>query len=329
MQRRGAQAEQQRADLLARLERRRLGVNRLGEARRRLPGRSRERDQRRTPRRPSLLAEQRDDPRHRRRLPGTRPPADDGEAADHRGRRGRPLTHVGAGREQSLEPSREGRQIDVRSGGVAERDEVLGDPPLLVPVAIEVQPRALEPERRRRVARAAPRLGRDERAGAHGLHPLLRRRPRQQAEIDRLLGLDGRGHGDRRQVDEHMAEPGSADGEGRREDHRGIGLAGEPRDPLGDVHVRAREHADPVELEQRRLGAHRDPGIEPVQERRHGHAHLRGPPSSRTSLRARTSAPGGCHAKTPHGVPSSTGVSAPAIPRRNRYSTPARCSSGS
>ena len=52
-------------------------------------------------------------------------------------------------------------------------------------------------------------------------------------------------------------------------------------------------------------------------------------PRSRRSLVATTRAPDGRHANTPHGPPSTTGVSGPTMPRRNRYSTPARWTSGS
>ena len=50
-------------------------------------------------------------------------------------------------------------------------------------------------------------------------------------------------------------------------------------------------------------------------------------PSSRSDS-AVISAAGGCQLNTPAGWPSTTGVSGPHMPRRNRYSTPPRCCAG-
>ena len=100
---------------------------------------------------------------------------------------------------------RERCQIDVRSDGVAQRREVLGDPPLLLPVAIEVQPRPLETEWR----------GGDPRSSPAATSALARTAATHcsaagqgsSAEIDGFLGFDRRGGGDRREVNEYVAEP--------------------------------------------------------------------------------------------------------------------------
>ena len=125
-----------------------------------------------------------------------------------------------------------------------------------------------------------------------------------------------------------MAEPGGADRECRSEQHRIVVLVRQAADPLRDVHVRGAEQPDRVELAQQPGGAARDSGVERVAARGSERAHG-SPPWSSTSLSAEMSAPGGRQANTPVGDPSSTGVCAPAIPRTNRYSTPARWRPGS
>ena len=180
----------------------------------------------------------------------------------HRRRRGRRVDARRSRAGTALETGGERREIDLRCGGIAERDEILGDPSLLAPVAVEVQPRADEPERAGRSAvRRSPTA--TSALAATARDPLDRRRPRQQAEIDRLLGFDRRGVGDGLEVDEDVTEPGCADGECGREHHLGSDSPASLR-PRGDVDVGAREHTDAVELEQRRLRAYRDPGIEPI-----------------------------------------------------------------
>jgi len=101
-----------------------------------------------------------------------------------------------------------------------------------------------------------------------------------------------------------VPEPRRADGERRRQHHRLVVLTGERRQPGGDVHVGGREHARVVELAQQAGGLDGDPSL--------GHAR------SSASLNAVTSVAGGRQANTPHGVPSTTGVSGPTIPRTNR-----------
>ena len=99
VQRRGVEREQALADAGRDVEPCRLGVHRLLEPRGRLAGRRGERDERRgrTGRR-GLLGEQRDDPRHGRRLAGAGAAGDDREPAPHGGRRRRALALVRARR---------------------------------------------------------------------------------------------------------------------------------------------------------------------------------------------------------------------------------------
>ncbi len=104
-----------------------------------------------------------------------------------------------------------------------------------------------------------------------------------------------------------MAEPRRPHRERHRERHRRVLLPGEP---AGDVDVGRGEHAGVVERAQQAGRGAGEPDVEAVLG---DHA----PPSS-TSLSAVTSAAGGFHANTPHGVPSTTGVSAPRMPRTNR-----------
>ncbi len=166
------------------------------------------------------------------------------------------------------------------SQALAACTQVGGNLALLAPVAIEVQPRALQAQRRQR-------------ARGHARDPLLGRRPRQGAEVDGLLGLDARGLRDRREVDEHMPQPRGAHREREREHHELVVLPAQGADALGDVHVGGREHADLVERLQQTARAQRQ--------------HHAAPRSSR-SLNATTKPPGGRQAKTPP----------PGIPRRKR-----------
>jgi hypothetical protein len=78
-----------------------------------------------------------------------------------------------------------------------------------------------------------------------------------------------------------------------------LGLVARRSDPAGQA-----SRTRPPEVEQPQRLHLRSP------------AHAR-PPSSR-SLVATISSAGGCQANTPHGCPSTTGVSGPTMPRRNR-----------
>jgi hypothetical protein len=79
-----------------------------------------------------------------------------------------------------------------------------------------------------------------------------------------------------------------------------------------DVDVGDDEHARVVERPQEAWRVARPAGVEAIRRRDQG------APRSKASLSASTSAALGCQAQTPHGTPSTTGVAAPVIPRRNR-----------
>ncbi len=324
----GAQPEQLLAHVVGDREGRRLGVNGLLEPRRRLPGRRGERDERLAWR---LLREQRHDPRDGGGLAGARAAGHDRQAPQHGGGRREPLPVVVLAGEQPPEPIRELVEPDLRRLGAGERLQVGRDPPLLAPVAVEVERAADEPQR----PVGGVLADGDEPAGGHPLHPLDGRRPRQRGEIDpeTLLGVVGvdRGGGvDRAQVDEHVSDPRRADGEGGSEDYLLVGLAAERREPERDVDVGGRQHARVVERPQQTGRVQGAAGVERVGERAHWAtsrcsrselARESAPadfPPSNASLRAVTSAASGCQPQTPHGVPSTTGVSAPVIPRRKR-----------
>ncbi len=256
-------------------------------------------------RRRVVLEQQRDDPRDRRRLAGAGAAGDHREPAPQRGLGGEPLLDV----VEAFETGRvEGRR---RSGD--QRAQVGGQHPLLAPVAVEVQRAALELQRT--AHQGTSFRTRDPVAGV---------RPRKCLQVDRLVGVHGGGVADRRQVDVHVPEPRRADREGRGQRDRLVALARQRRQPRGDVHVGGREHAGVVELAQQSGGLDGDPRL--------AHASLRSPSGlaerrrpressgarSSASLNAVTSAAGGRQANTPHGVPSTTGVSGPTIPRTNR-----------
>ena len=128
-----------------------------------------------------------------------------------------------------------------------------------------------------------------------------------------------------------MAEPRTAHGQRDRQQDRLIGLTAEPAELTGDVHVGGGDDAGLVELAQQTRGLHREARLEGVALGRGDGvgAHLRPPPSSSASLSAGTSPGGAGQPKTPVRPSSTTGPSAPVIPRTNRYTTPARLTAGS
>ena len=120
-----------------------------------------------------------------------------------------------------------------------------------------------------------------------------------------------------------MGQPRGPHRKGDGEEHGLVVDAGHSAEPEGDVDIGGGEHAGAVELGEQPGRPERHPGIEQI-----GVSHAACTPVSRRSLTATTSAGGGDHENTPHGCPSTRGTTAPVIPRRNRYSTPARCSPG-
>ncbi len=95
---------------------------------------------------------------------------------------------------------------------------------------------------------------------------------------------------------------------------------GECRDAHRDVDVGRGEHAGVVEGTQQSGRVVRAADVVWIVAARFVEVDRAHPPTPRssTSLSATTSAAGGRQAKTPHGVPSTVGVSGPVIPRTNR-----------
>jgi hypothetical protein len=197
--------------------------------------------------------------------------------------------------------------------------EVGGNRALLAPVPVEVEPGA-EQSQRPRFAGAHAVLAvladRDQLTPRERVEPLVDSRPRQLRQIDRLVGFDGRGLANRRQVDEHVSQPRSAHGQRDRESHRVALHPNQPGQPRRDVYVRRRQQPDLVERTQQPRCADRPARFERICDRAHAE-----PPRSSTSLSATTSGPGGRQANTPASA-------SPAMPRRNRYRTPAKCRPG-
>ena len=312
VQGRGARLAQLRADGVAGVEPLGGVVDGLLQARRGDGRGRRERDERLGPAgRLGLLGQQRDDARDGRRLAGARAAGDDGEAVADGGRAGHPLALVGVAGEEPREAVRQHVLVDVRRRLDAERLEVGGDLALLAPVAVEVQRGA---DQAQRPVRSTLFPDGDELARLQSLDPRADPRPCQRGEVDGLLGVDRRSLADGGEVDVDVAEARPAHGERRGQRDLLVGVARQRRQPAGDVDVGGMEHAGRVEVVQEAGRAGRAADVEEIGLRE---AHAPSPRSS-TSLSATTSAPGGRHAKTPHGVPSTAGVSGPTIPRRKR-----------
>ncbi len=144
-------------------DRGRLIVDRLLQPRGRLARRRRQRDQRQPA---GLLGQQREDPRDRRRLARARAAGDDREPPPHRAF-GRIALALVAGPEQPRQPGGELGLVDRVLA--PQRDEVGGHLHLFAPVAVEVEPRADQPQR------AGLLVGlphRDQRARPHPHEPL-------------------------------------------------------------------------------------------------------------------------------------------------------------
>ena len=155
----------------------------------------------------------------------------------------------------------------------------------------------------------------DQRAAAHALQPAGRLRPGQGAEVDGLVGVDGRGAADRGEIDVDMTETWRAHGQRGGQRDRLVGLAGERGQPRRDVNVGGDQDAGLVELAQE-SGARRATGGRRT-DRGSRTGRSRGALVEHVAERLdqpRRAAP----ANTPHGWPSITGVPGPVIPRRNR-----------
>ena len=105
-----------------------------------------------------------------------------------------------------------------------------------------------------------------------------------------------------------------AHGQRDRQQHRLVGLADETAEGGRDVDVGGGEHPGGVELGEQPAGGQREVAVVQV-DRVEGVGHRTTTPSSRSDSSS-TSATGGRHENTPHGAPSTTGVSGPHMPRR-------------
>ena len=85
-------------------------------------------------------------------------------------------------------------------------------------------------------------------------------------------------------------------------------------EPAGDVDVGGTQRVGTVERREQALGAQRQPAVARILDRSSVDGHAVTIPASRSDS-ATTINSGGCHAKTPHGCPSTTGVSEPHMPR--------------
>ncbi len=236
---------------------------------------------------------------------------------------GRPPIAVAPFPEQPSQPVVEHPFVDALRRVLGEHAQVRRDAHLLAPVAIQVQPRAHEPQRP--AGRVVVLAGRDERARREGSLPFRGLRPRQRREVDGLVEIDGRLRGDRSEVDVDVAEARPADGQRDGERERQVRLAARERgQSQRHVDVGCGEHAGVIELAQRRGRLAHAASVMQVGGLDHG-----APPRSSTSLSATTKPGGGFHANTPHGLSPTTGVAGPLIPRKKRYRTPARLRSGS
>ena len=314
VQSRRGEGDQRGADRIGDRERRRLGMDRFLESGRGLAGGGGEGDQRgRQAGGRSLLEQQRDDSGDRGGLAGARAAGDDGEAAEHGGRGGERLAAADLVGEQAVETVAQRVDRDIRCRRSRQAAQVGGDAALLLPVAIQIQ-QALVDQAQRPDLRRRRRLAHcDQRRRGDSGEPRVDRWPGELRQIDCLLGVDGRGVADRREIDVDVAQSRRADGEcgGKRDVRRR--LASKKSEPRCDMYVGRREHAGHVEVAQRAKRAQGAARIKRIDlDAGHGAC-----PSSR-SLKATTSAEGGRQANTPEGDPSTTGVAAPYIPRTNR-----------
>ena len=186
--------------------------------------------------RSGLLEQQRDDPRDGRRLAGARAAGDDRQAAPDRGLGGQPLTRVGLAAEQPREPVGEHRVVD--AAGRARRAARAGRPRSGAPRASSGRGRASCPPAGagRRRARSPPSRGRATRPrSGHGSAVRSTGSSASTVAVSRIV----------RDVDVHVTEPRTADGERRSQQDPLVGLAGQRGEPLRDVHVGRRRARRP------------------------------------------------------------------------------------
>ncbi len=195
---------------------------------------------------------------------------------------------------RGLEPGLVDRRLDRVGAGA----QVVADLGLEPVVAVEVEP----------VEIPAHHPGRDQRRRHDRLLPRRGVGPGQLRR--RLVGG--------RQVEADRAATGGADRERDRQEHPVVALATQLTDPGGDVHVGRVEQVLGVERRQQPVAPAGQPPVV-IAGRLEQLAHRVAPAGttpSRRSESASTSATGGRQAKTPHGAPSTSGVSGPHMPRR-------------
>ena len=187
--------------------------------------------------------------------------------------------------------------VDLGRLPVEAADDVAADLHLLAPVAVEVEQRVVEPEHLQPHQRAR---------GNRGL-PGLRLGPGQH--LPRIGLVLERDVGDGGEVEAGGALAYGADGQGGGEQHLLVGLLRHRPEAGRDVDVGGTQHVGPVEHREQAGSPQGQPTVVPVVD--HGSTTS---PDSRSESSS-TIAAGGCQAKTPHGWPSTTGVSGPHMPR--------------
>ena len=177
-----------------------------------------------------LLLEQGQQPADRRRLAGPRPA---GQHADPRPRAGlgrRPLVGLARRGEQPVQSCREHGVVQVVGSVRRPRGQLTRDLLLLVPVPRQPEPCPADPQR------PAARRHAEQRARRAPRHPVVDRRPVQRhLDHRRLAGLVDVRAGRRlggREVEHHRTVPGRPHHQRRGEQHRLVGLAAEPAEPL-------------------------------------------------------------------------------------------------
>ena len=106
-----------------------------------------------------------------------------------------------------------------------------------------------------------------------------------------------------------------ADGQRDREQDRLVALAHHPAEVGGHVHVGGGQHPGGVEGVEQARGGERQVAVVGI-DGLEGVAHVAVLTPSSRSDSSSTSGTGGRHEKTPHGWPSTRGVSGPHMPRR-------------
>jgi hypothetical protein len=234
-------------------------------------------------------------------LAGAGPAGEDSGPPGDCGLGDRSLLGIVGADEQPVESGRKRGVVD-RGRGVAQPSQhVVADRALLAPVAVEVEPRALQSEQ----------LVGDDAASRDLLDPGCRLGPGQIG----LLVVEGHLVGTQ-EVETDRAVTHCAHRQGRGEEDVRLGLAHGRAEPFGDVDVGGDEDARLVEGGERAGGGECEPLVVPVVD------HVITPGSTglpaSSSDRAITSAAGGRQENTPHGTPSTTGVSGPHMPRTKR-----------